>query len=304
MTTCSEGARERGEPWVGTAPEATVWLAVEQPGPWGRHALHHSHLPTDVADALAATETRADASGGVSVQLIRRPGAHPDRAANRRRQVFVSCVAPGRRWLVGAELDDIHDLLSLDIGATVDDALQGQPPVWATPVALPVALVCTNGRRDRCCAVRGRVSSADAAAQRPGQVWESSHLGGHRFAPVALVLPLGVVLGEAESSVVVDALDAAAGGRLVTDNMRGTTTGPPPAQVAELALRNDLGLRNVDDVLGATVEQLSTHRWLVHLSTVAGTYQVEVTRHTTEPRPESCGAGAVPAYRYTTHTLG
>ncbi|HEU5385864.1 MAG TPA: sucrase ferredoxin [Streptosporangiaceae bacterium] len=50
-----------------------------------------------------------------------------------------------------------------------------------------MALVCTNGKRDRCCAVRGRPVAAAIADATGWDTWESSHLGGHRFAATALL---------------------------------------------------------------------------------------------------------------------
>ena len=47
-------------------------------------------------------------------------------------------------------------------------------------------LVCTHGRRDRCCGSMGTA----LAAELDGVV-RTSHTGGHRFAPTAVVLPYG-----------------------------------------------------------------------------------------------------------------
>ena len=46
----------------------------------------------------------------------------------------------------------------------------------------PVVVVCTHGRRDVCCAERGRPLAAATALEHPGAVWESTHVGGDRFA--------------------------------------------------------------------------------------------------------------------------
>jgi hypothetical protein len=56
-------------------------------------------------------------------------------------------------------------------------------------------LVCTHGRRDRCCGSLGIALaseiSADRLASQGVRVWRTSHTGGHRFAPTAIVLPEG-----------------------------------------------------------------------------------------------------------------
>jgi hypothetical protein len=57
-------------------------------------------------------------------------------------------------------------------------------------------LVCTHGRRDRCCGSLGTVLArqllADPLSLGEGvRVWRTSHSGGHRFAATAIVLPQG-----------------------------------------------------------------------------------------------------------------
>ena len=76
---------------------------------------------------------------------------------------------------------------------------------WQVPAGYgaepPVLLVCTNGRRDVCCAVRGRPVALDAAALAPGRVWEASHTGGHRFAPTGVLLPHGATLARLDAGL-------------------------------------------------------------------------------------------------------
>ena len=64
------------------------------------------------------------------------------------------------------------------------------------PTRLTDVLVCTHGRRDRCCGSLGTALAQELLAD-PGQlgegvrVWRTSHTGGHRFAATAVVLPQG-----------------------------------------------------------------------------------------------------------------
>jgi hypothetical protein len=56
-------------------------------------------------------------------------------------------------------------------------------------------LVCTHGRRDMCCGARGMDLIGDllddplAVGAGSVRLWRTSHTGGHRFAPTAVVLP-------------------------------------------------------------------------------------------------------------------
>jgi Sucrase/ferredoxin-like len=213
---CSTLAQELAEPLPGTAPVAATWVALEQEGPWGHRALTDSHLDHD----LGAELTARSAGTGVTVVLIRKVGHHADlpTAGAATRSVWIGHTG-ANSWLRYATVEDPAQLLELDFAALG----AGAPPGFGAPDDSPLLLVCTNSRRDECCALIGRPLAESLAAQRPGRVWESTHLGGHRFAPVVLSLPDGFVYGGPDA------------GRLSLASCRGRSTLSPPAQAAELA---------------------------------------------------------------------
>ena len=74
---------------------------------------------------------------------------------------------------------DPGELLEIDFAALdagLPSAVAGVPHVMTTE---PVLLVCTNGKRDQCCATRGRqvAVSADARARRDAQPGVCLHPG-------------------------------------------------------------------------------------------------------------------------------
>ena len=185
-------------PAWGTASRGQFWVGLEQRGPWGAKPLTQSRLDPEVGAALDA---RVSELGG-RIVLIRRPGRHVDEGCATPRTVLVSGgMAAGAPWMGETHILDPHRLLDLLDGFTPETR-----PDWLEP-ADPALLVCTNGRRDQCCALEGR-ELVTALAARHDVVWEASHLGGHRFAPTAVVMPTG------QARVTVDlglaALDAAA----------------------------------------------------------------------------------------------
>src|SRR6185312_1871161 len=114
------------------------------------------------------------------------------------------------------------------------------------PVPDPLLLVCTHGRRDRCCALDGRALVKALVEAGEPDVWESTHLGGHRFAPTALVLPTGYLYGRLDVGGAVAAHKAAAVGEVEPALCRGRSTWTQPGQVAELAVRAETGLRGAN----------------------------------------------------------
>ena len=224
---CSARAELTGEPLAGTAATARSWLALEQPGPWGRDALSASHLDSGVARELATLA----AGTGVRIVLIRRPGSHPDRHRPIPRHVYLAHTAPGNTWLERATITDPKALLDLDFLR----AGAGEPGLLGARVSDPLLLVCTNGRRDVCCALRGRPLAAAVASAHGEAVWECTHIGGHRFSPTALLLPTGYAYGRLDVASAARLLSG--GPSVVTSNCRGRSTWPPAGQVAELAVR-------------------------------------------------------------------
>jgi hypothetical protein len=278
---CRASALAAGEPLAGTAPYAQTWIGLEQPGPWGRGALLQSHLPEGLGAALLERTRGLPAT----VVLIRRPGRHADVGGGGTRRLLVAHAGPADPWLRIADLDDPWTVLDLD----VEQLCAGTPPDagWLRPAEGPAALVCTNAQRDLCCAEHGRPLALALAAEGR-EVWESSHLGGHRFAPTAAVLPFGVLLGRCT----VDDVRSALGGEIPLGAYRGRSAYPQPAQAAEAHVRAVRGLRAVGAVTG--VEPDGNGRWRVRLASGAS-HLVEVVESTGPDRKESCRKPPLPA---------
>jgi hypothetical protein len=169
---------------MASAPEATrAWLLIEHPGPW-------PHEPTDtVLPAPLDGLVRTAGELGVRVQMIRKPGR---RAVSSVRRVFVGWTAGTEAWLRRGELSaGSAALTELD----VKELSAGRPPAFGVPADEPVFLVCAHGRRNACCARLGAPLAQSLAAQYPGQVWETTHVGGHRFAANLVILPHGLYYG-------------------------------------------------------------------------------------------------------------
>ncbi|MEU3411835.1 MULTISPECIES: sucrase ferredoxin [unclassified Streptomyces] len=292
MSRCATVSRGLDEPVAGTAATATTWLLLEQPGPWGAKALTSSHLDPALGRAL---EAAADGTG-VRVALIRRPGRHADPGPPPMRQVYAAHTVPGRLWLHGAATRDPRRLLDLDFAAlgtgdhrSFGTALGGRPHRGD-----PLALVCTNGKRDRCCALLGRPLATELVASGVRGVWEVTHLGGHRFAPTVLVLPYGYAYGRAGAHTVKEALHGVREGRVLVEGCRGCSAWGRPGQAAELAVRTAAREYRAG-VLSVVRTDGAAPRWQVTVAHADGRrWRVAVAQGAAlPPRPESCGAAVL-----------
>jgi Sucrase/ferredoxin-like len=266
VIACSALAEQLGEDLAATAPKAGRFLLLEQPGPWtGRNAVTHSDLDEGIARALLA---RAD-EAGVKVHLIRRSSR---RAALARRSCFLADVARG--WVERHELTDPAEVLEIDL------AMRGER--WEAPLYL----ACTHGRRDPCCAQRGRPLARALRAHRPDQTWEIGHIGGHRFAATMLTFPHGLAFGRvpaARGPEIVGALEA---GEIVLEHLRGRAGDPWAVQAAEVLVRRELGLRALDAL---SVEEVDGGTVTLRRDDGSRLRATVSRRDDPRPRPISCG---------------
>ncbi|MHB1067731.1 MAG: sucrase ferredoxin [Candidatus Nanopelagicales bacterium] len=289
MISCSADALGAGEALAGTAPQASVWVVVEQAGPWGRDALTDSRLPDEVAAWLVEAKR-----AGAGVLLARHP-ARPQRSASTDRHAWLARCAPGEPVLRQAVLPGLHALLDWDAAGVAS----GRIDTIGEPVSAPHTQDCTNSGRDACCAVAGReligrvASRGRAAVAIPGPVWECSHVGGHRFAPVLLSLPSGALHGRVPPGAT-EALDAILRGDVVLDHLRGLTalTSAAQAAVIEVARRTGIDPRALAVVDGpsVTIADPSGRAWRVDVA------EAPLARD----RRESCGKDQVPGTCWTT----
>jgi hypothetical protein len=228
------------EPLAGTVGWFPGWVLLEQPGPWGAVALLESRLDPSVGGVL---KERAD-DLGLRVLLIRRPGRYPvDRV---RPRAFLAWTDPREngQWIEARTLDDPAEILDADLVSLA----AGRRPGFGADHPEPLYLVCTNGKVDACCASFGRRTASALASARPAETWESSHVGGDRFAPNVVCLPHGIYYGHVEPEEAESLARGYEGGRLDVDHLRGRAAWPMGAQAAEWFVRQRSGLDRLDAV--------------------------------------------------------
>ncbi len=263
---CSIASEQRGEALVATASTVRHFFLLEDPGPWGPEILRSQRLPGQLRETLHRWQREL----GVRPLLIRRPGRYLPGP----RAAFVINARYG--WCQTTTVEHLADLAQLDL-----TGITGGAGVGLTPHHDPLLLICTHGRHDACCAERGRPLATALAGRWPDLTWESSHLGGDRFAANLMIMPAahcyGRVTPEQGPGLVADHL----AGLLSLRNYRGHCTVPWPEQAAEYALRDRLQLRELDAV---RVQRLRRDGTLFSVTLAAGgrTYRVDL-RHGAKP---------------------
>lgn len=294
LSRCSAASRHRGDPLAGSAPLASRWLLVEHPGPWSKLPLETPPFTGRVGQEIEAT----CASFGGKVLLIRRQG---------RREEEPGAAA----WYA---VDTVRGTWIRGTWRTAEDVLAGARSLGTDLTASdedadPMVLVCTQGTRDACCAVRGRPIVASLVRQWPEQVWECTHLGGHRFSGTLLSLPDGACYGYLDSDHAAEVVAAHLDGRVTAKHLRGVTRWDPEVQAAVAAVLQEYGPAGLDDAVPGRVEAMGEDGWRVEIlgsDPVPARVLVDVRREALPDAALSCGAApkAHEAYRTSCRVAG
>lgn len=229
------GSHEGGPPCFASATAgAKSWLLIEHPGPWADR-VENSPLPENIAELVRRAGER-----GIRPQLIRRPGRRARRPESDI-HLLVAHTTGLDPWLargVVAGPDDL-DLDALVSGVVPESCILENEPVF---------LICTHARRNVCCARIGLPLARSLVENLPDRVWETSHVGGDRYAANLVCLPHGLYYGSMSQAAALAAADAYRSGEVILDRYRGRAGIPEPLQAVEHFARLHTGELSVGGV--------------------------------------------------------
>jgi (2Fe-2S) ferredoxin len=273
---CSDRSRERDDPLTATGGFGARWLLVEIDGAWGMHAFFESRLEPGLGRLLVR---RAEAAG-IRPVAIRRFGR---RADERRGQTLwrwaLIDARPGLEAVRWGEVTDPAELLTLPLDGSAGIASDG-----------PVLLVCTHARHDQCCAVRGRPVARTLARAFPEETWESSHLGGDRFAATMILLPHGLYYGRVPAADAVTVVDRYLRGEIVEELFRGRSALSHPVQAAQSYARRRFGDVRIEAYAPVREGRRDDGTWSVDLAADGGIVRVALKEIRSAPLLSTCGA--------------
>lgn len=256
---CSAVSRAMGEPLVATAPHMTTWFLLEYPGRWMSRAVKDNDLPEPVKSRLDSYLRFIPQS---RLLLIRqRP-----RLVSGGLRFFVARTHADRQALYEFVLDDYEALLELDLGAIA----QGDASYEAYRRARPLFTICMHGRRDRCCPLFGLPVHVEMMQHGGPAVWQSSHIGGHRFAPNVISFPQGAVYGRVPPQRARALMNDCRDGLVTPDLLRGRACYEAPIQAADVYLRQATGARELDAFTLRGVDADARGAWTVTFAAKSG----------------------------------
>ena len=286
---CSQLALESDEVMAGTAVSAPVWILLEYRQLWQAEATSDNTLPVSVKMWL---DEQVGAVNG-RLQFIRQT-PYPEQYT-----CFVSIPDAQKPRLYRFTFAEYEQLLTIDLAALVNGAARFAPYLTIEPLFL----VCTNGKRDRCCAKFGMALYQAFSHVVETAVWQTTHLGGHRFAPTLMSFPEGVCYGHITRNDIPKLLAAQQNGDIFLPKLRGRAVYDAITQLAEYYLCQENSQPSL-----TTFQHISTHspqenEWIVRFQEVATkqTYQVNLTEDDPQTIYASCGSvntKNAPVYQY------
>ncbi len=278
---CSDHSRSLGEPAFATAPRIEAWILLEYPYVHPAKALPQSKLPEEIKEHLSAA---LDVLPHSRLLMIKKSNRVPGSGIN----LFLVLSGFDDPRLTRLQVKDYSEILSIDLQAEFAQ-LAKRPP---QEDAAPLILVCTNGKRDACCARNGLPLFNEMKKHGRGHVWQSSHVGGHRFAANVISLPYGIYYGRIPISGAESFVEHCTNGEIDLPYYRGRTRYSAEQQAAEYLLRQHTGNNVAGDLQLLDSTQAGEDRWQINFKSREGrNYLVKVRKELTDYTIiESCGS--------------
>jgi hypothetical protein len=242
-TYCCETALKDGASLAGTAVHVDVWLLLEYAYAWKDKALEDNLLPNEVnASFKRLTEEFAALGLKLRVQLIKQASSELHSP-----KLFFADGRDDEVRLMTTQLDGYDTFPNVSAAQLLQKNIIGFKPYTEE-----IYLICTNGQRDICCARFGRPLYSKLHEHYGDRIWQTTHLGGHRYAPNLLCLPTGYVYGFVDPSIS-EGLVANHDNKILDINrLRGRSHYTPHAQAAEIFVRQQHNLVQNADIICAS----------------------------------------------------
>ncbi len=285
--SCSIISLEAKEEMFGTAPKVDVWFLLEYRGRWSGNAFQDSKIPGNVK---ARINDYLDSYPNSRLQLVKQK-----KRSDERIKFYIALSRETNPRLYELTLNSYEDLLELNI----DSVLNGDQHLREEPVFI----VCTNGEYDTCCGKFAMPVYLDIASGANGpDTWQTTHIGGHRFASTFVCLPHGVYYGRVREGKVADKIiEEYRSGKINIRSYRGRSCYSAGAQAGEYFLRKETGKYGISDYTlkkTATSDKKSNIKFISEPDGIV--YKVKIKEYKNPAKiTKSCGdeGSSIPTYR-------
>lgn len=276
---CSALSREASEQPFGTASTADAWLLLEYSAAWEARAFQESQLTKAVKAHLMKALQRVPRSRLLLIKRERETRSHLNLFTVRSTETDAS--------ITSLKLSDYEQLLNVNLAGM----LAGERAAGGEPWERPLFLVCTHGKRDKCCAKFGYALYKSLRIDAGDDVWQSSHVGGDRFAANLICFPHGFFYAHVTADAGRQIISQYSQQTVSLNNYRGRCCYPSPIQAAEFFLRSESGLSGINDIRFLDYVPVTGNHWRVRFLSRQGgqTYEVYLKSQLSEfQNPLTC----------------
>lgn len=235
-----------------------MWLLLEYTQPWGARAFQESNLSRPVKSHLNRILKTIPRSRLLLIKQDRHPQDHLT--------LFIVRSLENETSIAKLKLENYEQLLDL----SVEKVAAGNYGAGAEILSDSLYLVCTHGKRDKCCAKFGYTLYKSLRAAAGKSVWQSSHIGGDRFAANIICFPHALFYAHVTEVSGLEIVSEYEEGRLILENYRGRACYPSPIQAAEYFVRLESGLMGVGDLRFLDYDSIRERNWRVRFVATRG----------------------------------
>jgi hypothetical protein len=230
-TLCSLDSLEAEEEMYGTATRVDTWLMLEYNGRWSGEAFRDSKIPEKVKGRISRY---LDGIPNSRLQLVKKQEQIEGGI-----KFYIARSEEKKPRLYEFEINEYEDLLDLDIDSIMQNGSSERRE--------PIYLICTNGEHDQCCGKFGMPVFLDMAqGTHSADTWQTTHIGGHRFATTFVCLPHGIYYGRVrEGKRAEEIIDEYRNGKIDLRSYRGRSCYSAPVEAAEYFVMKETGVRDI-----------------------------------------------------------
>jgi hypothetical protein len=229
---CAEASRQAEEDMIGSAIGSQSYLLIECPQPWKSEAFESSAIPQSLRDAIAKVK---HSHPQIRCLLI---SNHERRHMSQAKVIIYD--RPQAQFLNNYTRYEVNVASLEEVSHVISEFLNQTLPATAKEQSqIKDVFVCTHGSHDQCCARYGIPFYRRAIAMLADfglsnvRIWQTSHFGGHRFAPTAITFPDGRYYGGLTVEFLYNLLTQTGDFKEIVHCYRGWSGLPPELQVLE-----------------------------------------------------------------------